>query len=167
MAIVVSDTSPIRALGHLGLVGVLRDLYGEVLVPPAVAAELLNPASGLGALDVRLFAFVRVQAPTISEGAGRVPHTLDAGEFEALTLALEVGAQVVLIDEAKGRAAARKLGLVPVGVLGTLLRAKLRGLIPAIGPLIVRLQGELRFFVSERLRLDILRDAGELPEDDE
>lgn len=47
MAVVVSDTSPIRALGHLGLIDLLRELYGEVLLPPAVDAELRNPAAGL------------------------------------------------------------------------------------------------------------------------
>ena len=164
MVIVVSDTSPIRALGHLGLMDLLRDLYSEVIVPPAVATELLNPASGLGAIDVRRFPFVRVQKPGLGYG-GRVSRSLDAGEFEALTPALEVRAQLVLIDEAKDRAEARRLGLVPVGVLGTLLRAKQRGYGAAIDPLMDRLQRELRFFISDRVRLDVLRDAGEEPED--
>ena len=164
MVIVVSETSPIRALGHLGLMDLLNDLYSEVIVPPAVATELLNPASGLGAIDVRRFPFVRVQKPG-AQYAGQVSRSLDAGEYEALTLALELRAQLVLIDETRGRAEARRLGLVPVGVLGTLLRAKQRGYVAAIDPLIDRLRRELRSFISDRVRLDVLRAAGEEPEE--
>jgi predicted nucleic acid-binding protein len=50
--IVVSDTSPIRALAHLDLMDLLPALYSEVLIPPAVARELENPASGMGFVDV-------------------------------------------------------------------------------------------------------------------
>ena len=46
MVVVVSDTSPIRALAHLELLHVLNGLFGAVHVPPAVAEELLHPPSG-------------------------------------------------------------------------------------------------------------------------
>jgi hypothetical protein len=88
-------------------------------------------------------------------------RTLDPGESEALALALELGISVILIDEAAGRVAAVRLGLSPVGVLGTLVRAKQRGLIDSVGPLIEQIQGEIGFFVSQALRAEILRRAGE------
>jgi len=78
-----------------------------------------------------------------------------------LALALELGISVILIDEAAGRVAAVRLGLSPVGVLGTLVRAKQRGLIDSVGPLIEQIQGEIGFFVSQALRAEILRRAGE------
>ena len=65
-------------------------------------------------------------------------ETLDPGESEALALALELETLAVLIDEAAGRAMAKRLGLLPIGVLGTLVKAKQRGLISAVGPLIDR-----------------------------
>jgi predicted nucleic acid-binding protein len=43
VAIIVSDTSPVRALHHLSLIHILDALYGEVIVPPAVAQELEQP----------------------------------------------------------------------------------------------------------------------------
>jgi predicted nucleic acid-binding protein len=66
-----------------------------------------------------------------------------------------------LIDESAGRAAVKRLGLVPVGVLGTLLKAKQRGYIDSLAPLIDRLQNELRFFISPKVRSEVLRLAGE------
>jgi hypothetical protein len=63
LAVVVSDTSPIRALAHLGLVELLRDLFGDVLVPPAVETELRASSAGLLVVDLGQFPFIRVQAP--------------------------------------------------------------------------------------------------------
>ena len=56
--IVVSDTSPVRALAHLGLLDLLGSLFSQVLVPPAVQAELKVPPSGLPSVDVALIAYV-------------------------------------------------------------------------------------------------------------
>jgi predicted nucleic acid-binding protein len=163
MSIVVSDTSPIRAFGHLGLIDLLCELYEEVLIPPAVDAELRDPAWELETVDVRAFSFIRIQAPADREQVDRFRTFLDAGESEALALALEVHAGLVLIDEAAGRAAVSQLGFVPVGVLGSLARAKEKGLLGAIAPLIDRLQNEIRFFVSPKLRTAVLQSVGELP----
>lgn len=67
----------------------------------------------------------------------------------------------ILLDESSGRAVAQRLGLVPVGALGIPLRAKQRGDLAAIKPAIDRLRRETRFFVSEQLRAEVLRRAGE------
>jgi predicted nucleic acid-binding protein len=56
---------------------------------------------------------------------------------------------------------AKKLGLLPIGVLGILVRAKQRGLLAEVQPLLDRLRSELGFFISDRLRAEILRLAGE------
>ena len=90
MAVVVSDTSPIRALTHLGLLELLRDLFGQILVPPAVEAELKSPPSGLPAADVARLLFVHVQAPRDRSRVDYFLQSLDPGESEALALALEV-----------------------------------------------------------------------------
>ncbi len=85
---------------------------------------------------------------------------LHLGESEALALAVEVKPDVVLIDEKTGRAVAKELGLVPLGVLGTLVKAKRAGLIVAVAPLVTRLKDELDFRVSaqvERRILDLAR----------
>jgi predicted nucleic acid-binding protein len=87
LAVVVSDTSPIRALEHLKLLDVLVQLFSEVLVPPAVAAELKRPPGDLPGIDVGQLPFIRVQAPQNQAKLLELRQLLDLGESEALSLA--------------------------------------------------------------------------------
>jgi predicted nucleic acid-binding protein len=161
VAIVVSDTSPIRALAHLNLLMLLQELFDEVLVPPAVDVELRNPPASLHRVDVRDLAYVRIQSPRDRTKVAEFLQVLDPGESEALALAIEVGVSAILIDEAAGRTMAKRLGLLPVGVLGLLVRAKQRGLLPEVSPLLDRLKMDLGFFISDPLRAEVLRLARE------
>ena len=66
MSIVVSDTSPIRALAHLDLLGILPELFGEVLVPSAVASELQSDNLWISSIDVTQVAGLRIVDPPAS-----------------------------------------------------------------------------------------------------
>jgi len=161
VAIVISDTSPLRALAHVGRLDLLGAIYGEVLVPPAVADELQGISSGFPPIMVSSIPAVRVQAPSDSRLISRFQQELDRGESEALALAIEVGATIILIDEKLGRAAAEHEGLQPVGALGVLVRGMQMGLITAVLPLLDRLRDELGFFMSSELYEKVRRLAGE------
>jgi hypothetical protein len=161
MKVVVSDTSPIRCLAHLTLLPVLGALYDEVLLPPAVAQELALPAHCAAPVDIAPWQFLRVQAPSNVNQVAQLLTNLDQGEAEALCLAIELRLRVVLIDERRGRAAAQRHALTPLGTLGILVQAKQQGQIPLVGPLIIRLRIELGFFVSARIEAQTLRLAGE------
>lgn len=161
MIIVVSDTSPIRALNHLGLVDLLRDLFGHVLVPPGVQGELLSPPPQLQAVNVADFEFIEVRRPAGSLQLDDLQRHLDLGESEAIALALEVHADAVLIDEEEGRKIATERGFEIIGTLGILLRAKASGHIPEIRPLIRGLKDDFGFFISTQLEIHVLRLAGE------
>ena len=163
MTIIVSDTSPVRALAHLGLLPVLETLFGEVLVPDSVAQELLDPPSSFARIDVADFGFLKVSCATNRQRVAELREQLDFGEAEAIALAQEVRAEALLIDERAGRNAARQLGLSPLGTVGLLLRAKERGLCGDIAPLLDQLRSELRFFISGSFYVHALRLAGELP----
>ncbi|HMF35550.1 MAG TPA: DUF3368 domain-containing protein [Isosphaeraceae bacterium] len=78
-----------------------------------------------------------------------------------MVLAQELACPAVLIDEAAGRAEARRLGLLPIGTLGILVRAKQRGMVARVEPLLDQLQTEINFFVSSALKTEILRLTGE------
>jgi predicted nucleic acid-binding protein len=101
--VVISDTSPIGALAFLDRVDLLATLFQQVLVPPVVDAELRSPPGGLPVVDVRQWAFAEVQAPSDLKKVGEFRRVLDPGESEALALALEIGVETILIDEAAGR----------------------------------------------------------------
>lgn len=160
MTVVVSDTSPIRALDFLGLLPILQDLFGRVLIPPAVRDELISPLPRFQVIDLSSYKFIEVRAPQDEERVQEFLRELDRGESEALALALESGAKLLLIDELRGRRTAAEHGVTVLGALGVLLRAKARALIPEIRPLIEKLD-ELEFFMSTELKNDTLRLAGE------
>lgn len=117
--IVVSDTSPIFYLVEIGCAEILPALYGEVLVPPAVHKELYHPRSPSLEWALNPPPWFKVVAPRAVDDSLQ----LDRGEREAIALALEVGADRVLIDEKLGRKAARERGLRVAGTLGLLVDA--------------------------------------------
>jgi predicted nucleic acid-binding protein len=86
---------------------------------------------------------------------------VDAGEAEAIALAMEIGGEVVLVlDDLKARRLARERDFDIVGSAGVLLLAKNRGVIPLVRPLLDELRAAgLRF--SERAYQRVLCDAGE------
>jgi predicted nucleic acid-binding protein len=161
--IVVSDTSPLRALAHLGLLDLLGTMFGEVYVPPGVVDELRRPRRRFPSLDLSGIPSVRVHAPSDAALVTELMRRLDLGEAQAIVIALELKAKTLLMDEASGRSEARQRGLEVTGVLGVLRDAKLAGLVPAAGPLIDELVNGLGFFVLEALRAQILIDCGESP----
>jgi len=161
MVVVVSDTSPIRALAHLQLLDALGELFGEVLVPQAVAEELLHPPGRFESVDVESISHISIRHPSDQQRVRELQAEIDAGEAEALALAEEIRADAVLIDEAAGRSVASRMGLPVLGTLGILLRAKQRGICQELRPLLDELQNQLHFYISPGLRHDVLRQAGE------
>ena len=85
---------------------------------------------------------------------------MDAGEAAAISLALKVGARLILLDERKARRIATSLELPTAGTLAILLRAKNYKLIPAIQPIIREMQNQGRWFHAD-LIMHVLNDAGE------
>src|SRR5438067_2470013 len=103
MPIVASDTSPLRALAHLGLLDLLGTMFGEVYVPPGVIAQLRSPRRRFPSLDLSGVKSIRVQAPVDAALIADLMRHLDLGESQAIALALELGAKTLLMDEASGR----------------------------------------------------------------
>lgn len=159
--IVVSDTSPIRALAFLQQLSLLERFFHEVWIPPAVERELREPPLEWMAVDPGQFPFMRVESPKDQNHVADLLAELDLGESEALVLALENSPEAFLIDELRGRGKAIQLGLKVTGTVGVLIRAKAEGLIEQLRPLLDRLENELGFFISPNLRAEALRLAGE------
>jgi hypothetical protein len=88
-------------------------------------------------------------------------ENIDWGEAEAIALALELKADLLVMDERRGRAVATSYGLQVTGLLGVLLQAKRNNLIPAIKPLLDQLIEQADFRVSSQLYTTILQSAGE------
>ena len=158
---VVSNTSPLSNLAIVGRLDFLPRRYGAVLVPPAVAKELtaLSHPDGSGRIAVALAeGWLQIGPPPPILA---LPFPLDPGETEAIALACHLKADVLLIDEKRGRQAARHCGLVVAGVLGELLHARHAGWIPSVRNEIQRLRREAGFFVDATVERFILSQVGE------
>lgn len=152
--IVVSDTSPITALITIQHIHLLCQLYGEVKIPPAVAEELF-------AYHTELPSFIQTvpvgDIPLLTE----LKLHLDPGEAEAIVLAKEIHADLLLIDESLGREAARHEHLPVIGLMGVLLIAKKKGLVSLLAEIIERLESEAGFYLSRPVKERVLAAAGE------
>jgi len=158
-SVVVSDTSPIQYLHQAGQLGLLPLLFGQIMVPPAVVAEVAEGLrQGLDLPDLSALPWiVERQSDAVPNFLGSAD--LDAGEREAIALALQLHCRI-LIDERAGREVARRLGIARTGTLGVLISAKKAGLIPLVTPLIDRIV-QRGYRLNESIRAEALRLAGE------
>jgi len=125
--IVVADTSPINYLVLIRQIDLLTQLYKQILIPTAVLAELEHPGAPKAVRDwaVSRPPWLEVLKPKTT----LMLAELDAGESEALALAAEVHADVVLIDDHAGRQEAIRRGLKVAGTLSVLDEADQAGLV--------------------------------------
>ena len=153
--IVVADTAPLNYLIQIDCDGLLPKLYGRIVVPASVMQELGHaaaPAPVRGWLaHIPVWMDVRVAAATPDEELA----DLDLGEREAIQLAEEQHADLLLIDERKGRRRARQRGLKTTGTLGVLLTAgELRLIDPGVA--YRQLLAETTFRTSAELEAQFL-----------
>jgi|SRR5205807_2565541 len=127
--IVVADTSPLNYLIQIQCDTLLPELYGRIFVPSAVMQELGHPRAP-DAVKTWLFRIPDwIEVHVLHLPPDTTLAYLDPGEREALQLAQEQHADLLLIDERKGRIEARRRGLTTTGTLGVLLAAGERGLV--------------------------------------
>ena len=156
---VFANTTPLQYLHRLGRLDWLRDFYGRVVVPAAVAAEMdAGRKIGAGVPDVRVIPWIEVRA--MPEPDEVFPGFIHRGEAGVIALARLSGDALILMDDGLARVHARGLGLRVTGTLGVILRAKREGLIPAVEPLLGQLQDE-GFRVAPATLAEVLRLAGE------
>jgi predicted nucleic acid-binding protein len=149
MIVVVSDASPINILIRIGHVDLLPSLFGQVYVPPSVVEELTADGTPPAVRDwVHANpSWLVVKTP---ENAAPRSQSRHRGEFDAIELALEIGADALLIDEVRGRRLAAQRGLLTLGTVGLLERAADQGLIDDLSASHDRLR-EMGFHVAEGL----------------
>jgi predicted nucleic acid-binding protein len=156
--IVIADTTPLNYLVVVGYIHLLPTLFGQVLIPPAVWAELQDPAAPESVrqwirqppswLEVRS---VQTVDPSLT--------FLDAGEQEAITLAEEMHADKVLLDETDARREAARRQLSVVGTLGILREGARRNLLDL--PTVLGALQHTSFYISAHLIQSLLDEDAE------
>jgi len=151
--VVVADASVLIALAQIGQLSLLQRLYAEVVIPSAVQVEVAPSMP-------KLPPWIRTQ--TLQRPLdSRVAHAaLDAGETEAISLALETRARWVILDDLQARRLAKDLGLAVVGTAGVLFAAKQRGFLGAVRPPLDALRAA-GFRLRKDVYEEILKAAGE------
>ena len=151
--IVVADTSPVLSLPRISRLEFLRLLYRQVLIPSSVYQELRASSSQpRSQIDFDAVPWLIVATPLDRRRVEELREDLDLGEAEAIVLAMERRADLLLIDKRRGRRTAHASGLAITGPLGVVAQAKRAGLIEAARPVLDEVIGIARFGLARPLR---------------
>lgn len=162
---VVSNATPLIALIFLDQLDLLAMLFDKTYLPKQVYEEVVGPDQNRdGAKELKkkiqereIFIYDICDHRFVEMMLGR----LHRGELSVMVAAKELGISFVLMDDASARKTAESFFLTPIGTVGVLKMAKIKGLIPEIKPLLDRLI-ENNFRISLKLYNEILKDVGEL-----
>ena len=156
---VVANTTPLISLASIGKLELLKDIFGEIIIADAVYSEI-KAKQGYGYNEIDND-FIKVQNIKGIVYRDFLLNQLDLGETETIILAKEIDADFVIIDENIAYKIAKSSELQVVRTLSILLRAKDRGLIPALKPLLDEMILKGRWY-SQRVYKTILEQAGEI-----
>lgn len=160
--LVVADAGPLIGLAIAGRIEILGALFEKVLIPRAVLEELQIEASRPGSFALskaKEEGWLSTEDVAESADMTQLTEVLDRGEAEAIVLAQSKDVRL-LIDERKGRAAARTRGVTVIGTGGVLLLAKREHVIDQIAPILEALASH-GYRLSAELRRELLVLAGE------
>ena len=160
MPTVIADTSVLQYLHQLEQLHLLHQVWGNILVPQAVADELAEGRRiGVSLPNLTTLPWIMVEQVAATMVLP-LAWDLGRGERAVLALALEKTDAVVMVDDGLARRAAKHLQIPVMGTLGLLLKAKQLTLIPAVASLLDQLDS-LNFRVDAQTRQAILRLADE------
>lgn len=154
--IVVSDTSPLLNLGAIDKLDLLPALYETIRIPASVAAELER-----NGFQTAPHPWLQITSARDLSTVRELLTELDPGEAEAIVVAIEQGADLLLMDERKGRRIATARGLQVTGLLGVLAEAKRRGLIARCADAIDELRTRAGFWIGKEIQAKFLSAVGE------
>lgn len=154
---IVANSTPIISLHGINRLDILKNMYGKIIIPNAVHAEVIvKSASALEGYD-----WIYVKSILNLSAKEAFTSALHDGEAETIILAKELDADLIIIDDRLARRHAKYFGLVVTGTVGVLLRAKRSGVINKVRPVLDDLIG-FGFYISEDVCQKVLDIADEL-----
>jgi predicted nucleic acid-binding protein len=157
---VVSNTTPIISLLKVDELEILKKLYKELFIPYEVYIEIEAGKNKEYYVDLATIEWIRI-VKIQNEKSLSFFLDLDKGEAEAIVLANEMEADLIILDETLGRFHAKHIGLKVTGTIGILLKAKENGIIDKIKPILNGLV-EKGIWLSEKLIKQTLTKASEI-----
>ena len=151
-------------LAIIGQLHLIQELFGEIIIPKEVWAELIIEGKGKsGTNEIEKAKWIKVVKVKNDSLVKMLTKDLDIGESAAIALAIERKANLLLLDETDARNLAEFYNLTKTGVLGILMRAKKRRLIKQIKPMLEKLKIQAHFWIKPDLYDAILSEMGETP----
>lgn len=160
---VISDASVLIGLSSIGMILLLQERFPEgILVPEAVWREVVDEGTGRpGAREVSVANWIKVQRVTDKGMVRLLRAELDEGEAEAIALAYEISADMILLDERDARWVAMRMGFKVLGAVGILLWGKRMGKLVSLREQLDALRFQGKFRISQQLYNRVLQEAGE------
>jgi len=147
---IISDTSCFIVLSKIGELDLLNKVYGQIVTTTEIADEFGD----------HLPDWVLV-VPVIDKYRQKLLELqIDKGESSAIALALETPDSTIIIDDIKARKIADQLGLAYTGTIGVIIKAKIKGIVPSIKPLLDKIK-QTDFRLTVALELQALKEAKE------
>lgn len=157
---VIVNSTPLIILCNIGKLEILKELYEEIVIPQAVYAEVTVKEDS-ACQQIVSAEWIHVEQIKDQSDKRMYKAKLHAGEVEVMILAQEdEKADLVVIDDNAAKKTAKYLGLTVTGTVGILLKAKKRGIIKEIRPILENMKGK-GFYISEGVEQMILEQADE------
>jgi uncharacterized protein len=156
----VSNTSPLLNLAIIEQLDLLASQFDTVWIPPAVLEELRidEALPGVNAIQKSLQSgWLKTREVRNKQLVQLLERELDRGEAAAIALAAEIKPDYLLLDERDARRIAKAMQFSVTGVLGVLIKARQRGKVDNIEPLLNALEKDAGFYITQQLRAQILR----------
>jgi predicted nucleic acid-binding protein len=158
---IVCNSTPLIHLSRIGHLWILEKLFGRLTIPTEVYNEIvLKGEAKPGSRDVVEAAWISIREVKNVYAVQELNSVLHLGESEAIVLAEEIEADLIILDDNRARKVAAMRGLSVVGTLALLRQAMEKELIPALKPLFDDLRS-MGFYMGKEYD-EILKDAGEL-----
>ena len=150
--VIVSDTTTISNLFLINRLDILQQLYGHIILPTAVFLELEKlETMGVSIHKIKNADWIEVKSVRNPDIVLLLSEVLDSGEAVAIALARELKADLLIIDELKGRNYAKKMNIAIIGLVGILLQAKEETLIPNVKDILDELRDTAGFWLNQNL----------------
>lgn len=148
--IIIADTSCLIVLSKIGELELLHELYKEVYITPEINIEYNEKLPG----------WLMVEKVKNNNWQKLLELQLDKGESSAIALAMEAQNSILILDDLKARRIAGRLGLDYTGTIGVIIKAKHKGILHSIKPILNKIK-LTDFRITEEIEIEALKEANE------
>ncbi|TVR07853.1 MAG: DUF3368 domain-containing protein [Phormidium sp. GEM2.Bin31] len=161
MVEIICNATPLINFASISRLDILKSLFTEIVIPQAVYSETVESGFPNSETILKGIEAGWLNVKPVEEMPESISLELDAGEREAIALALSEQKPRVILDEKRARKVAQELGLNVIGTLGILILAKRNRIIPQVKPLLDAMMTEAQYWVNESLYHSVLQAVSE------